>query len=309
VVPAESGEAALQLYATTQPRIIISDLIMPGLDGIELCRRVRATAGAGGNVPYAVFIMVTLRHEKETMIRALDSGVDDFLCKPIDGDELLARIRAASRVVRLHDELDRRNRSASQVNAQLTQLNSHLERMAITDDLTGLPNRRSGMAKLEEQMALAARYGGPLSVAILDLDFFKRINDTYGHKAGDEVLRNVAATLTATIRATDTVARIGGEEFLIVFPAQTAQEAEVSAERCRLAIKAHAFTFDQQEVHVSASFGIVGRQASMLDPMDLLRLADEALYEAKKAGRDRIAVSAATAVSASAGEALAAAEN
>lgn len=287
VLTAPGGQQAQAMIKAHQPAVVISDLVMPGLDGMALCKSLRQTESEH----YTVFVMMTMHADKQHMIDAFDIGVDDFVVKPVDASELLARVRAGVRTVRLHEELNRRTRSSAQLNAQLARLNANLQRMAITDDLTGLWNRRQAIAKLEEQMALAERYGGPVSVAMLDLDFFKRINDTYGHDAGDEVLRNVAAILRASVRETDTVARVGGEEFLVILPAQTTQESAVSAQRCRQAIAAHAYNFDGKPVTITASFGIACRRPGMTDAAELVKEADKALYAAKHAGRNRVVIS------------------
>jgi putative two-component system response regulator len=291
VVAAPDAAAALTVLARHRPRVVISDWSMPGMDGADLCRRVRAL----DQVEYTFFLMLTMHTDKERMLAAFDAGVDDFLVKPFHQGELLARIRAGVRTIRLHDELQRRNQGMHELNGQLLRLNSKLERLAVTDELTGLYNRRQAMIRLQERAAHADRYGEPLSIALIDLDHFKRINDTHGHAAGDEVLRTAAAVLAANVRETDTVCRTGGEEFLIVFPAQTAAEAAISVERCRAAVAAHAFVADagagggaEPRLAVTISGGVASYRKGLGGVEGMLVRADRALYAAKAAGRNRV---------------------
>jgi diguanylate cyclase (GGDEF)-like protein len=286
----QSPHEALKLIETMRPRIVISDWSMPEMNGTELCRRVRNLDRG----QYIFFLIVTVHGEKAQMISAFDAGVDDFVIKPYHQGELLARVRAGMRTIRLHDEVNAQNQATMQLNTQLVRLNSRLEKLATTDELTGLANRRQGLAKLEEKSALAERYGDSLSVAMLDLDHFKAVNDTHGHDAGNEVLRSVAATLQASVRATDTVCRVGGEEFLIVFPAQTVEEAGISAERCRAAVEQHLVHAEHAEIPVTISVGLASRRVGQHGAATLMRDADAALYAAKHAGRNCVRYSVRT---------------
>ncbi|HUO07556.1 MAG TPA: response regulator [Phycisphaerae bacterium] len=287
VIVAGDAETALEMVGNRRPRMIISDWSMPGINGTEFCRRVRALDQG----EYIFFLIVTAHSEKRHMIEAFDAGVDDFVVKPFHQGELLARIRAGSRTLRLHDELNRRNDGAAKLNAQLLDLNGKLERLAVTDELTGLYNRRQALLRLEEKSMHADRYGDALSVAMLDIDHFKMINDTYGHDAGDEVLRQVAATMQASVRATDTVCRVGGEEFLIILPAQTAEEAANSAERCRAALAKLPCMVNGVQIAVTVSIGIGSRRVNHGSATALLKDADNALYSAKRAGRNCVRMS------------------
>ncbi|MGN6367678.1 MAG: response regulator [Phycisphaerae bacterium] len=282
VLVAKDAEQALGIVSRDRPRMIISDWSMPGINGTEFCRRVRALDQGD----YIFFLIVTVHSEKKHMIEAFEAGVDDFVVKPFHQGELLARIRAGSRTLRLHDELHGRNEAAAKLNAQLLELNGKLERLAVTDELTGLYNRRQALQRLEEKSVLAERYGDALSVAMLDIDHFKTINDTHGHDVGDEILRLVAATLQSTVRATDTVCRVGGEEFLIIFPAQTAEEAANSAERCRAALARIPCLVNGVAIGVTVSIGIGSRRVNTGGATALLKDADNALYAAKRAGRN-----------------------
>jgi diguanylate cyclase (GGDEF)-like protein len=198
---------------------------------------------------------------------------------------LLARVRAGIRAAKLHDELSRKADGSQALNAQLAAVNSRLERLTVTDDLTGLFNRRHAMCRLEEAWALVDRYGRPLSIGMIDIDHFKQINDNYGHDAGDAVLRRIAGILREQTRGTDAVCRVGGDEFLIVFPAQTIEESAVCAERCRMETMKRTLNLGGKEIGVSISIGLATRTTSMTHYPDLLKAADEALYAAKRAGR------------------------
>jgi diguanylate cyclase (GGDEF)-like protein len=234
------------------------------------------------------FIMLTVHASKEELARAFDAGVDDFLAKPFEEVELMARLRSGLRASAIYEQSFRESMGSRQLTEQLMSLNHRLENLAITDDLTGLYNRREAMRRLEEQWTLSDRYQRPLSVMILDIDHFKRVNDTHGHSAGDLVLREVAETLTSCVRTSDAVCRIGGEEFMIILPFQTTVEAELCANRCRAAIAAREFNYLGQALKTTLSAGIACRRGEMLCCADLLAEADSALYVAKRTGRNTV---------------------
>lgn len=284
IIHAADGETATRILIERGPRVVLSDWVMPGTDGVELCRRIRAR---GGEHPVH-FIMMTTQPEKSRLLEAYDAGVDDFVVKPFDHEELLARVRAGIRAAKLHDDLVRRARGSQALNAELATLNSRLERLAITDELTGLFNRRHALTRLAEQWELFQRYGRPLTVAMIDIDHFKNINDTRGHGVGDAILRRVSAILRDQTRGTDVVCRVGGEEFLIIFPSQTMEEAGVCAERCRSAVAKHMFDIGGVDITATVSIGLASRGGDMKEFPELLQAADEALYAAKRGGRNRI---------------------
>jgi len=278
------GREALAVLELQNPRLIISDWEMPGLDGLEFCRRVRSRIGSD----HVHFIMLTVHTSKDELARAFDAGVDDFLAKPFNDAELMARIRTGLRAISLYDELARQHRGSRELNEQLTSFNRRLEKLAITDDLTGLYNRRQAMHRLEEHWALCERYQRPVATISLDIDHFKQINDVYGHAGGDLVLCEIADILRACVRSTDTVCRIGGEEFLIVLPYQTQQEAEICAHRCRQAVAERQFKFGEQIIRATISAGVASRRKEMGQSAELLVDGDEALYAAKRSGRNAV---------------------
>lgn len=285
-IPCTDAASALWQIEAQEPRLIVSDWEMPGIDGLELCRRVRAQSG----VKHVHFIMLTIHAGKTQLARAFDAGVDDFITKPVNDADLMARLRAGMRALSLHDELLDQNRSTQMLNEQLSNLNNRLQRLAVTDDLTGLFNRRQAMQRLEEHWALASRYHRPVALMALDIDHFKQVNDVYGHIAGDAVLRTVADILRQCVRSTDVVARVGGEEFLIVLPAQTLTEAEVCAERCRASVESAETRIGDQIIRVTISAGVATRRPEMQQCADQLKDADSALYVAKNSGRNTIRV-------------------
>jgi putative two-component system response regulator len=279
-----NGQEALELFHEHRPRLIISDWYMPGVDGLELCRRVRSLQGGS----HVHFIMLTIHAAEDELRSAFDAGVDDFLAKPFDRTAMMARLRAGLRACALHDEVSERHRGSHELNQQLSTLNQRLEKLAITDDLTGLYNRRQAMQRLEEQWTLGDRYSRAISIVTFDIDHFKQVNDTYGHSAGDAALRSVAQTLIECVRSSDIVCRIGGEEFLVLLPTQRAEEANFCAERCRQAVMAREIEFEGRKMRITLSAGVASRLPGMTQFTELLREADEALYAAKRAGRNAV---------------------
>jgi len=282
---ASSGGEALQIVAQRRPSIIISDWLMKGIDGLSLCRLVRQQQGS----QFVYFVMLTVQASKAKVVEALDAGADDFLIKPVCYEELLARLRAATRTVKLCNELIDHAAHIDQLNKQLTQLNVQLAGLAHMDELTGIANRRHGQQSLKELWGRAARYEQPLACAMVDIDKFKLVNDEFGHIKGDEVLQKAASVLRGNIRDCDMLCRWGGEEFLVLFPMQVANEARACMERCCRAIRQQVVLGPTQRP-VTVSVGIASRDASMRKAEDLVRRADDLLYAAKNDGRNCIRV-------------------
>ena len=231
---ASGGPQAVEILTRREPRIVVTDWIMPEMDGLELCRWIRTHFD--GRFVYVV--MLTVRSEKARLMEAFEAGVDDFLSKPFHEGELLSRIRAGARMVRIYDEEARNAAKLRRLNEQLLKANVDLRRMASTDELTGLLNRRQVLVLLEQLWATTRRYDRPFAGAIADIDHFKRLNDLHGHPAGDEVLRQIGALLSGSVRQADCVGRLGGEEFLVLLPDQTAEGALAWAERFRELVEA-----------------------------------------------------------------------
>jgi len=270
----DGDEAWGVLSEPDAPRIAIVDWEMPGADGPELCRRVRAQA----QEPYIYVVLLTSRDTKADVIAGLDAGADDYLSKPFDLHELRVRLRAAERIVTLQ--------------TKLVAAREMLRFQATHDPLTGAPNRAAVDRALEREGSRAARDDRGLAVAMIDLDHFKRVNDTHGHAAGDAVLREVARRIASVLRAEDIVGGYGGEEFLMVLPGcETAAGAAAACERVRAAIAAQPVPFEGVWIDVAASIGV----AVMSRGVDVARLVsacDAALYRAKNAGRNRVEIDA-----------------
>jgi len=276
---AENGLEGLKLFRQHEPRLVVCDWLMPGMDGLEICRELK-TDGAHGLV---YVIMFTIQSSESRVVEAFDTGVDDFLRKPFTEGELVARIRAGGRIVRLYDERTAQLAAARRANVELSRLNRRLEELATTDELTGLLNRRQALSKLYEYVAVARRYQQRFSCAAIDVDNFKEINDEYGHIKGDEVLQRIGAVLCESVRSMDVVCRVGGDEFLVIFPNQISENAAIGAEGCRTAV---ASKVSVECKPVGISIGVAHFAEDMTHPSDVLRAADKALYDAKRAGKN-----------------------
>ncbi len=261
VTAASDGAGAMAILDAQTPDFLIADWEMPHLGGVELCRRVR-------DLPAAQYVYVLLLAAGPGGVQTadgLEGGADDFLCKPVAQGELLARLRCGRRVL----ELERR-----------------LCEVMGVDPLTGLMTRHAFHEVLVRDWHRADRYGSPLSCVMMDLDFFKRINDVYGHSAGDTVLRARADLLAATSRRSDCVCRYGGEEFCILLPETGDRDAAAWAQRARRRLAAATMAVGGTEVRMTGSFGTAERHQDTAGPEQLVDMADQALLCAKQSGRD-----------------------
>jgi diguanylate cyclase (GGDEF)-like protein len=277
---ASDGEDALAMIDVSPPDLILLDIMMPRMDGMEVARRVKGNP----SLPFIPIIMETALATTESKVEGLDSGADDYITKPIDFAELKARVNSMLRIKRLQVELEDRERELLDVNEQLLH-------MSQTDALTGLDNRRHLEHRLEEMFAHARRFKEPVACVICDLDRFKAVNDTYGHPAGDEVLRQFAQILRGEARSIDRVGRFGGEEFMFLLPGAGIDAAGRFAERVRKQVESHTFTFNGggTSIRRTASFGVSAWPHQHIGAPDVLvRTADEALYVAKETGRNRV---------------------
>jgi diguanylate cyclase (GGDEF)-like protein len=282
---ASDGDMALRIALETCPQLVITDWIMPGADGLELCRSLRGTDF--GRQMY--IILLTGQSDEQLLVDAFDAGVDDYVVKPFQAKPLFARIRAALRVIKLQDELFRDKQRIEKISADLAVANRRLEMDALTDVLTGLPNRRYLMERLSHDWAVARRSGQPLACMVLDIDHFKQINDTFGHDVGDQVLERVAMILKNSVRSTDVVCRHGGEEFIVVSADSDLESSLRSAERLRHAVETNVTSaFPQIQRFVTVSIGVAVRNEQTRTPEALLKAADEAMYRAKQSGRNRV---------------------
>ena len=284
VVTARNGIEALSMLEKSMPQLIITDWVMPGMDGIEFCKALRQNP-LWRNI--YVFIM-TAQESTDRLVEAFEAGANDYMTKPINPKVLGARLRAGQRVVHLQEELEFDRQQLHKFADELAASNQRLQQLALTDALTGLPNRRFANEHLERQWALSERGGRPLSCMLVDIDRFKQINDTHGHKIGDDALKQVAHILRGATRTEDVVCRFGGEEFLLICPDIPAEQAYQYAERLRQHVAAkHVLGDDGQAFHVTISIGVARKKPMLLNTEMLLQLADKRLYTAKNAGRNR----------------------
>ena len=283
VFSASSGDEALALAVECQPQIVITDWLMPDLSGLELTHALRATEW--GQKIY--LIMLTSLDSEEEVSEAFEVGIDDFLIKPVNARILRARLRAARHYVQLLEAWERDRAQLKQFTAELAISNRRLEHVAMTDLLTSLPNRRAGMGALERAWAASSRFEQALSVLVLDIDHFKRVNDTYGHAVGDKVLIEVAQQIQRVARKDDSVCRMGGEEFLMICPNTDIKAALLAADRLRRTIEALQINVEGTAIRSTVSIGVARREPSMADSGALVNAADRALYRAKEAGRNR----------------------
>lgn len=273
VIAVENGlEAWKILSESAAPKMAILDWMMPEMDGVTLCRKLRSNQ----NPHYCYLLLVTSKDEKQDVIVGLDAGADDYLTKPFDVDELRARIRAGSRIVHLQDALLRAKEK--------------LQFEVAHDALTGLWNRPAILDIVQKETARHRRTASELGIIMADVDHFKEVNDTQGHLAGDAVLREVAARLLAAVRSYDSVGRYGGEEFLIVVPGCSRRDLLADAERIRASIADRSIACGVCNVSVTVSLGVVsaGSMKNLLSFELLLQAADAALYKAKSNGRNRV---------------------
>lgn len=264
----EDGYKGLEKIKNGNFDLILLDVMMPGISGIDVCYAIRIKN------PEIPIILLTAKGEKEDLVTGINAGANDYITKPFETEVLLAKIKSLIRLKELQDELKKTNKL--------------LESLATTDGLTGIYNHRYFYEKLNEEFERAKRYNSQLSLIMFDFDFFKKINDRYGHVVGDSVLVEMAKIVTSNIRKHDIFARYGGEEFVLLLPHTNAVGAVLEAERIRMAIESHHFENIEKRGDVTISMGIVTFPSKYISqPEDMVKLADAALYEAKRLGRNR----------------------
>jgi two-component system cell cycle response regulator len=260
--------------------------MMPEMDGIAFCRALRETKVGRG-----IYILIlTGQEDEEKLVQAFEAGVDDFVVKPFRPKTLLARLRAGQRVIQLQQEVESDREEIRRFAAELAMTNRRLQQAALVDPLTEIPNRRYAMDRIQQEWAAADRSRHPLSCMMIDVDHFKRINDTYGHDTGDAVLRRTADALKASARAQDVVCRIGGEEFLVICPNTSLDAAGQCAERLRSAAAAMRVQVGTLSLQTTISVGVATMDTGMIGPEAMIKAADQAVYAAKQAGRNRTCV-------------------
>jgi diguanylate cyclase (GGDEF)-like protein len=265
------GRAAWDvLRAEDAPKLAILDWMMPHMDGTTVCREVRRKGGPS----YQYLVLATSRDGKKDLLEGLEAGADGYITKPIDLNELRACLRVGERILDWQE--------------QLLAAREALREQATKDHLTGLWNRRSILEILDREVARGRRDGRPVGLIVADLDYFKRVNDTHGHQAGDVVLRETARRMHAAVRPYDTLGRYGGEEFLVVLPNCDEEKSVQIAERLHRCVGERPVVAPEATVSMTLSVGVTATNGEPVRAEALLKMADDALFRAKRAGRDRV---------------------
>lgn len=271
VSTAGDGIGAVKAVRTQAFDLVILDVVLPGLDGLQALRLIKQRP----EDEFLPVLLTSVRGDVASRVEGLRLGADDFLPRPFEPMELVARVEGLLRIKAAHD--------------RIAKAKAELERLSCTDGLTNLYNHRGLQQRLREEYLRAQRYKNELSVVVLDLDHFKRINDNWGHLVGDEVLREVAALLRESVRETDYIARYGGEEFVMILPQTATAGATHVVERLRTEMAKRSFGAPYASLQVTTSAGIATWPGAGIESAEaLLRTADMALYEAKRSGRDRV---------------------
>ena len=275
IVSVDNGKKALEMFNERFFPIVLTDWMMPEMDGPTLCQAIRENITSS----YVYILLLTAKASQEDIISGLKSGADDYLTKPINNAELIARLNNGERILTLEKSLK--------------DANSAIKILSITDNLTKFYNRGYLTRKLPEEIARERRYGDSLSLIFCDIDHFKKINDTYGHQTGDEVLIEFANCLSKAIRTDiDWIGRYGGEEFIIVLPETPLDGAARLAERLRKVVADHKITTDGNDISITSSFGVTGFNSETLDTKisaeKIIGAADKYLYQAKETGRNKV---------------------
>jgi diguanylate cyclase (GGDEF)-like protein len=266
-------EAWEAIQSENAPNLLVLDWMMPGMDGVEICHKIRKQA----REPYTFIILLSSKGEQNDFDKGMEAGADDYITKPFNHNELKARLKAGRRIVEL--------------NEALLSARNNLEKRANHDELTGLFNRHYMSEILDKEFSRALRYQTELSCLLLDLDYFKDINDTFGHAFGDMVLREFSACLKQEARNTDIPIRYGGEEFMLLLPNTGIEGAQNLAERIRSTCETRKYGDGNNSTTVTVSIGIASvKRHQLLESRELMALADKALYRAKAEGRNRVRV-------------------
>jgi diguanylate cyclase (GGDEF)-like protein len=279
VILANDGVEALQRIDEESPDLVLLDVMMPKMNGFQVCRRLKSIE----NTRFIPIIMVTALNEIEDKVKGIEAGADDFISKPFNKLELLARVKSLLRIKYLHDELELKIEELEIAQSKLIQL-------AITDGLTGLYNYRYFKEQLTQEIIRAKRHNNNISIAMIDIDYFKNYNDTHGHPAGDLVLKTIADLLRTNIRKIDIAARYGGEEFALILAETDKQAASFVASKIKNLIEKQKFNYEETQPNgkLTISMGIATFPDDAMTLDDLVKMADQRLYRAKKAGRNRV---------------------
>lgn len=284
VLTFSEGSTALAAIQNDLPDLVLLDIMMPGMDGYEVCQQLKAL-NATKDIP---IIFISALSDVFDKVKAFSLGAVDYIIKPFQSEEVIARVSTHLTIRKLQQSLQEKNMLLEREITERKSIQVELERIAITDPLTGLYNRRHFFNLGEVEFGKSQRYKRPLSVILLDADNFKQINDSYSHAAGDQALMHLAAQLNLHIRSVDIVARYGGEEFIILLPETPAQEAYQVAERIRETVQNSVLTYENHQFRYTLSLGIAdNRSCERCAKFEMiLNMADRALYQAKANGRN-----------------------
>lgn len=285
VFEALDGQQGFMMALEVHPHILITDWVMPGMDGVGMTRALRQT-----KFGRSIYILIlTALETEEKLVEAFEAGVDDYMSKPLKPRVLGARLRAGQRVVMLQQEIERDRDEIRRFAAELAVTNRRLHDAALTDVLTGLPNRRYAVEFFRREWLAANRSKRPLGCMLVDVDNFKAVNDSYGHDIGDLVLKQVSLAIKSGLRAQDVVCRTGGDEFTVICPETDLRAALMCAERIRRDVAELKLDTVKADLKCSLSIGVAVRDEGTLDIDALLKRADEGVYAAKQRGRNRVA--------------------
>jgi diguanylate cyclase (GGDEF)-like protein len=270
---ADDGPRAIAAARDLKLDLVLLDIMMPGLNGLDCCRLIKGIT----REEFLPVVLLTSKSDADSRVTGLRIGADDYITKPFDERELLARIKNLLRLKRMHDNIN--------------EARTRLEQLAVQDELTGLFNYRYLHTRLNEEFKRSERYRDPLACVMLDIDYFKRVNDRFGHETGDAVLRETSKRLRSAVREIDVVTRYGGEEFLLVLPSTNFSGALSVADRVWRSMSSEPFTLPDGPEKISISVGVAVFPSRDIKTKDqLIQAADKALYQAKGDGRDRICV-------------------
>lgn len=282
---AKDGKQALEMALEHRPHLFITDWMMPVRSGIDLCKILRKTSVT----QHMYIIMLTSNESEDELVQAFDAGADDYIIKPFTAKVLQARIASGERLIRSQQTISHDREVIHRYAVKLASTNRKLQNMAMTDFLTGLPNRRNALQRLKDLVAEVQRYGEPLSCLMIDIDHFKRINDNYGHDIGDTVLRHITKLLEEKARSYDMVSRWGGEEFLVISARSGTIDSYQLAERLRKTVENFEIHIaDNLKIKITISVGVASWYPQLGNAGELIKIADRALYQAKSAGRNRV---------------------
>ncbi|MGX2039281.1 GGDEF domain-containing response regulator [Methylocaldum sp. MU1018] len=284
VFTANHADKGMELAIMEKPQLIIAASDRCPMDGIQFCKALRVSE-IGRQI---YLIVLTSAADKELLVQAFDAGADDFIVTPVHDRVLIARVRGGQRIVQLQEEMARERQEIGRYARELAIANRKMEAMAMTDSLTRVPNRRYAFARLTEEWSVWRRTGKPLAIMLLDLDHFKQINDTFGHQAGDQVLVHTAQIIRSMLRVNDVVCRLGGEEFIVIAPNTDMAVANTLGERLRSHVERHQLQAPRLARPLTISIGIAISTVHTVNENDLLHRADQALYRAKRAGRNTV---------------------